>query len=70
MGKAFRIFGMIFFVFGIVILFNSFQSITGAVVFNDIDINTGFIIGAWFILTAVLLLAYRRKEKIESGKRK
>ena len=70
MGKAFKIFGIVFFMLGIVILFNSFQSITWAVVFENVDLNFGFIIGIWFIFTAVLLLAYRRKRKIENGKRK
>ena len=70
MGKMFKIFGMVFFLIGMVILFNSFQGITGFAVSENVDVNLGFVLGIWFVLTAVLLLAYRRKEKIDNAKRK
>ena len=62
MNKAFKIFGMIFFVMGIIVIFNSFQGITGFAISENIDINAGFIVGAWFILTGILLFVYKKAE--------
>jgi len=44
--KGFKIFGAIFFLLGISIVFNFFQGIT-----------------AWFVLTGILLLVYRKKQE-------
>ena len=73
MGKAFRLFGFFFFIMGAFIIFNSFSGITGFAVYEDVDVNYGFIIGAWFVLTGLLLAIYRKrvnKEVKKSGKRK
>ena len=58
MGKTFKIFGLVFFVMGMIIIFNSFQGITGFAISEKVDINAGFIVGAWFILTGILLFVY------------
>lgn len=62
MGKAFKFFGILFFLIGITVIFNSFQGITGFAVYEDVDVNAGYLIGAWFILTGILLVVYRKKE--------
>ena len=70
MNKIFKFFGIVFFLLGMTIIFNSFQGITGFSVYEDVNLNTGLFIGAWFVLCGILLLVYRRKEANESGKRK
>lgn len=71
MNKIFRIFGIIFFVLGVTIIFNAFQGITGFAVYEDVDLNVGFFIGAWFILTGILLFVYRKaQDKLNNEKRK
>jgi len=62
MGKVFKISGLLFFLLGVTIVFNAFQGITGFVVYEDVDLNVGFIIGAWFILTGILLFVYRKAQ--------
>ena len=64
--KGFKIFGAIFFLLGISLIFNFFQGITGFVVSENASLNWGFIIGAWFILTGILLLAYRKKQEAKN----
>ncbi len=63
MGKVFIFFGIIFLILGITIVFNSFQGLTGFAVYEDVDIKTGFLVGAWFVLLGLLLAVYRKKEK-------
>lgn len=73
MGKIFKIFGAIFFLFGISIIFNTFQGMTGFAVYEDVDLNIGFVIGIWFVLTGILLAVYRKRlvpEQIKNDKRK
>jgi uncharacterized membrane protein HdeD (DUF308 family) len=62
-GIVFRFFGAIFLIIGVTVMFNSFQSITGYAVYGGVDIDKGYIIGAWFVLTGIVLAVYRRKEK-------
>lgn len=62
-GKLFKFFGILFLFLGATIIFNSFSGITGFVVYEDVDLDAGFIIGIWFVLTGILLAAYRKKEK-------
>jgi len=69
-GKVFKIFGVLFLVMGVVVVFNSFQGITGFVVFEDVDLNAGFYIGVWFVLTGILLAAYRKKKVEKNENRK
>lgn len=69
MGLIFKLFGILFFIFGITIIFNSFQGMTGFVVYEDVNLKIGFIIGAWFVLTSLFLISHRKKEK-EDDKRK
>ena len=69
MHRVFRIFGVMFLLIGIGIAFNSFGGMTGFAVVEDVDLNKGFIIGAWFILTGVVLATYRKKET-SSGEKK
>lgn len=61
MDKIFKIFGVIFFVVGIIIIFTSFQGITGFAIYEDIAVNPSFIIGAWFILAGILLIIYKKE---------
>ncbi len=61
--KGFKIFGAIFFLLGISIVFNFFQGITGFAVYENANLNIGFLIGAWFVLTGILLLVYRKKQE-------
>ena len=63
MGKMLEIFGVVFLLLGITVLFNAFQGITGFAVYEDVDLNFGYVIGAWFVLTGILLIVYRKKEK-------
>ena len=70
MNLVFKLFGLLFFIFGITILFNSFQGITGFVVYEDVNLNIGFIVGIWFILVSLLLIVHRKKGEEEVGKRK
>lgn len=63
MGAAFKLFGIFFLLVGITIVFNSFQGLTGFAIYEDANLNKGFIIGAWFVLTGILLAVYRKKEK-------
>lgn len=58
---------MIFFVMGIIVIFNSFQGITGFAISENVDINSGFIVGAWFILTGILLFVYVKKPEVSSS---
>lgn len=69
-GKAFKLFGLLFLVLGVTIVFNTFQGITGFAVYNDVDLDAGMIVGAWFVLTGIVLFVYRRKEVKRSGKGK
>lgn len=70
MSKFFRIFGVMFFLIGVGIAFNSFGGMTGFAVYEDVDLNKGFIIGAWFILTGVVLAAYKKKDSAEKKQKK
>ncbi|MDO8508084.1 MAG: hypothetical protein Q7S27_00200 [Nanoarchaeota archaeon] len=63
MGKAFIIFGILFLLLGITIIFNTFQGLTGFAIYEDVDINKGFLFGAWFVLTGILLAVYRKNKK-------
>jgi hypothetical protein len=69
MGKLFRVFGLLFFLMGITVIFNSFQGITGYVVYGDVDLDAGFIIGAWFIFTSILLAVFRGKTEKTKDKK-
>lgn len=72
MKKVFIFFGILFFLIGVTVVFNSFQGITGFAVYENIDLDAGFMVGVWFILTGILLAVYRRKEtiKVQSIKKK
>ena len=70
MSQVLKIFGIIFFLLGITVLFNSFQGITGFAVYEDVNLDGGFLVGAWFILTGALLIVYRREVKDDKRKRK
>ncbi len=63
MDKVFRFFGIIFFILGITLIFNAFQGITGFAVYENVDLNIGAVIGAWFILTGILLFVYKKVQK-------
>jgi hypothetical protein len=60
-GKFFKFFGVLFLFLGITIVFNSFSGITGFVVYEDVNLNTGYMVGIWFVLVGILLAAYRKK---------
>ena len=61
--KAFKLFGVVFLLLGVSVIFNSFSGITGFAVYEDVDLDYGFIVGAWFVLTGILLAVYRKKEE-------
>ncbi len=60
MGKAFLVFGIVFLLLGITIVFNSFQGLTGFAVYDNVDIKAGLFIGVWFVLTGIILALYRK----------
>ena len=62
MGKTFKLFGALFFIIGITIVFNSSQGVTGFAVYENVDLKFGYIIGAWFVLTGIILFVYRKKK--------
>jgi len=73
MGKLFKIFGIFFFLLGISVIFNTFQGMTGFVVFEDVNLNASVVIGIWFVLTGILLVVYRKNissKEIKNDRRK
>jgi len=73
MGKLFKIFGIFFFLLGISVIFNTFQGMTGFVVYENVSLNAGVIIGIWFVITGILLIVYRKNlssKEIKNDKRK
>ncbi len=66
-GIVFRIFGVLFVIAGISILFNSFQGITGFVVYEDVELKGGYVLGIWFVITGLLLALYKRNAKIDKN---
>ena len=66
-GMAFRFFGILFLFLGATIVFNSFSGITGFVVYEGVDLDTGFLIGVWFVITGILLAAYRNKGEVKKN---
>jgi hypothetical protein len=68
MGKGFRFFGVLFFLIGATVLFNSFQGITGYAVYEGVNLNAGYYIAAWFILLGILLVGYRKREIVNNEK--
>ena len=73
MGKLFKIFGIFFFLLGISVIFNTFQGMTGFVVYENVSLNAGVIIGIWFVITGILLIVYRKNlssKEIRNDKRK
>jgi len=66
-----KIFGAIFFILGISIIFNAFQGITGFAVYENVDLNIGVVIGVWFVFTGILLFVYRKElGKLNNDKKK
>ena len=66
-GSVFRIFGILFLIAGASILFNSFQTITGFAVYQDVDLKGGYLLGAWFVFTGLLLALYKRNAQIKKN---
>ncbi len=63
MALAFKIFGVLFLILGVTIVFNSFQGLTGFAIYENVSLNRGIAIGAWFVLTGILLAVYKEKRK-------
>jgi len=63
MGKIFKLFGVFFLLVGTTIVFNTFQGLTGFAIYENVSLDKGFIIGAWFVFTGILLAVYRKQEK-------
>lgn len=57
------IFGILFLLLGISIVFNTFQGLTGFAIYENVSLDKGFIIGAWFVFAGILLAVYRKQEK-------
>ncbi len=55
--RVFLITGTSFLFMGFVILLNSFQGMTGFVVFDGADVSFGTYAGLWFVLGGILLLS-------------
>ena len=68
--KIFKFFGVLFVFLGATIIFNSFQGITGFVVYDDIDLKQGYVIGVWFVLTGIVLAIYRKREEAIMNRKK
>lgn len=66
--RGLRILGILILAFGISILLNSFQGITGFVIYEDIDIEIGSILGAIIVFAGILILQSSRVEsELESN---
>ena len=63
-GLIFRIFGVLFVIAGISIISNSFQGLTGFVVYQDVDLKAGYFLGIWFVLAGLMLALYKRNTQI------
>lgn len=59
--RAYIIAGTTFLGIGIIIILNSFQSITGFVIFEDADANYGYFVGLWLIIVGILILTEGRE---------
>ncbi len=66
------IWGILYLVLGVVILFNSFSGLTGFVVFSGADIKWGSVLGVVFVVIGVLVLTARKEwsklEEISKGR--
>ncbi|MFH1425133.1 MAG: DUF308 domain-containing protein [archaeon] len=60
-GVLFRVLGVVFILFGIALMFNSFQGLEGYVVFEGTDVVFGYFFGVVFILVGVVLLMVAKK---------
>src|SRR3989344_9661843 len=54
--RAFVITGISFLAMGFVILVNSFAGLTGAAIFEGSNINAGWIIALWFLISGIVIL--------------
>ena len=59
--RAYIITSIAFFLIGIIILLNSFQSLTGFVIFENADVKYGYFAGLWFIIVGILILTEARE---------
>ena len=65
--RAFVISGAAFIFIGVVMLLNSFSGVTGAVIFEEGDLQIGFYIGLWFLVAGALALVMARESTRESS---
>ena len=63
MRKINLVLGWIYLILGIVILLNSFQGITGFVVFSDASVGWGWFLGLVFVVIGVVVLAAGREDE-------
>ncbi len=59
--RAYIITGISFLLIGIIIILNSFHSITGFVIFEKADVNYGYFAGLWLIIAGILILTEGRE---------
>ncbi len=63
--RVFVIEGLAFIFIGIVFLFNSFSSITGAVVLENVDVNVSALLGLVFVVAGlIMMMSGRNKTKL------
>ena len=67
--KILRTLGVISFIFGAVLLLNSFSGITGFVIIEDLERNMGSVWGVAFIIVGILLIFVERFERAGLEKR-
>jgi len=58
-----RVLGVVYLLLGFLIVLNSFQGITGFVVFGDASIGWGGFLGVVFVLIGVVILFVSGREK-------
>ncbi|MBX4196034.1 hypothetical protein KW805_00395 [Candidatus Pacearchaeota archaeon] len=61
--RVFMVVGVSFIVMSFIIFLNSFQSVTGYAVFEDIDAAKGYYVGLWFLLGALVVLSIGTQRK-------
>jgi hypothetical protein len=64
--RVFKIMGLSFLAIGAIVLLNSFQGLTGFVIFEGADVNYGWFVALWFLLGGIVLLMAKKHHKITS----
>ncbi|MBX4212419.1 hypothetical protein KW787_03135 [Candidatus Pacearchaeota archaeon] len=54
--RVFMIVGSSFIIMSFIILLNSFQTVTGYSVFENVDINAGYYAGLWLLISGFVVL--------------